>query len=153
MVGELTPQQERWLEVVSDRIEAILTARRIDACVGGGMVTASTITFEIACAVGTKVSKVAESASRFAEAAGVGECRVFRSGAVIYAQLPRPKSKRQALQAPQGDVLEMWQIEQFARIHRLHLVEHREQAGLFGFKAMDGELVGTARAEVGFLCN
>jgi S-DNA-T family DNA segregation ATPase FtsK/SpoIIIE len=83
--------KRRTLEMQADRIEAVLAKHRVTGRVQGGKVTPRFVQFDLVAQVGTKVSKVASLAEEIAMALGTRDARIYRSGASISVEVPRPE--------------------------------------------------------------
>ena len=83
-------RRTRTLNMQADRIEAVLGRHKINGRVEGGIVTPRLVQFRLATQIGTKVTKVASLAEEIAQALGSREARVYRDGAAINVEVPRP---------------------------------------------------------------
>jgi len=77
------------LEHQSNRIEAVLSAHRIQARVTGGTVTPRWVRFQVLPEVGAKISKIKGLNEELAAALTVSGCRISRRGAAIDVEVPR----------------------------------------------------------------
>lgn len=78
------------LNLQADRIEAVLAHHRVRGRVQGGAVLPKFIQFRLATQLGTKVGKVAALAEEIALALGSAHARIYRDGAAIHVEIPRP---------------------------------------------------------------
>lgn len=83
-------RRTRTLNMQADRIEAVLGRHKITGRVEGGLVTPRLVQFRLATQLGTKVTKVASLAEEIAQALGSREARIYRDGAAINVEVPRP---------------------------------------------------------------
>jgi DNA segregation ATPase FtsK/SpoIIIE, S-DNA-T family len=90
MKGDTMSQRRRTLNLQADRIEAVLNTHKIPGRVEGGTVMPRLVQFRLATDMGTKVAKVASLAEEIAMALGSREARIYRDGASINVEIPRP---------------------------------------------------------------
>jgi S-DNA-T family DNA segregation ATPase FtsK/SpoIIIE len=84
------PKRTYELNLQADRIEAVLAHHRVRGRVQGGAVLPKFIQFKLVTQLGTKVAKVAALAEEIALALGSPQARIYREGAAIHVEVPRP---------------------------------------------------------------
>ena len=77
------------LEYQADQIEVVLQTHRVPGRVTGGLVTPRWVRYEVAPALGAKVSRIVRLSEEIALRLGAGGVRISRQGALLHVEVPR----------------------------------------------------------------